>query len=191
MPSGFQRSHPVWQDFYNSGERPPLFDIRILSRSSWRACFNGAHEQACVRRAGSRLWHAPTALAGRKCACVRACISCLRARVWWARAVLERANCARSNGIGVCRVPWSVRDRIFWVANPIDNLRAAVLRCAEQQGHRPSAGRSGSCTPAALPHGGLRCLAQAARGEQEPRRQSDVSARSNEGVIHGGRACCF
>ena len=118
LPSGCQHSHPVWQDFYNSGERWPLCGIRISSRSCWRARFDGVQEQACVRRAGSRLWHAPTALAGRKCACVRACISCLRARVWWARAVLERANCARSNGIGVCRVPWSVRDRIFWVANP-------------------------------------------------------------------------
>ena len=101
LPSGCQRSHPVWQDFYNSGERPPLCDIRISPRSCWRACFNGAHEQACVRRAGSRLWHAPAALACRKCVCIGACISGLRARVWWARAVLERANCALSYGI-----PW-------------------------------------------------------------------------------------
>ena len=73
LPSGCQRSHPVWQDFYNSGERPPLCDIRISPRSCWRACFNGAHEQACVRRAGSRLWHAPKALACRK-VCVHRCV---------------------------------------------------------------------------------------------------------------------
>ena len=105
LPSGCQRSHPVWQGFYNSGERWPLCGIRISSRSCWRARFDGVQEQACVRRAGSRLWHAPSALAGRKCACVRACISCLRARVWWARAVLERANYALSNGIGVSGGP--------------------------------------------------------------------------------------
>ena len=79
----------------------PLSDIRILWRSCWRALFDGAHEQACMRRARSCLWHAPTALAFGKCVCVGAYFSCLRAHMCWARAVLERASCALSNGIGV------------------------------------------------------------------------------------------
>ena len=52
LPSGCQHSHPVWQDFYNSGERWPLCDIRISSGGCWRARFDGVQEQACVRRAG-------------------------------------------------------------------------------------------------------------------------------------------
>ena len=102
LPSECQRSHPLWQDFYNSGERHPLCNIRILWRSCWRALFNGAHEQACVRRSSSTLRHYVWPADAQKCVCVDAFFSRLRVCVLRARAVLERANCALSYGIGVC-----------------------------------------------------------------------------------------
>ena len=86
LPSGCQRSHPVWQDFYNSSERRPLCDIHILSRSCWRARLDGAHEQVCVRRARSCLWHARQRWRAGSARVSMHVSPVSRARVWWARA---------------------------------------------------------------------------------------------------------
>ena len=110
LPSGCQRSHPVWQDFYNSGERPPLGDIRISWRSSSCALSNGVHVQACVASRSLVFACATYSVGVEKYACVDAFLFRLRVRGWWACAPLERANSGLSNGIAVCGGPVSSWD---------------------------------------------------------------------------------
>ena len=74
---------------------PHIFE-KLLARS-FRRC---AGAGVCASRSLVLVARA-TALAGGKCACVDACISCFARACVVGACVLERANCALSNGIGV------------------------------------------------------------------------------------------